>query len=345
MKKRLKFLFRTAVAFVTVGAVITVIGLLMGGAGELSKEVTELVHVIRISVSQTVERIPMLDRVANINGFTFEVDVDKEEVSVKINEEYETIRGDYTNLKLAEASEVENLDISIMYGKCSILPSANGYYGIESSDAEKFQCFVEDKTLYLNGFAKDFGSVVQDAEIILYVPEDAYYEKVLLFCSGKEMNVEVPLSGEEMNVSSICGDNEFCEELCFETILLTVGIGNFSVNGITTEKLKLEVSTATVDVDKMQAENLEVNLGMGSLFVDGFTTGDVFLNCGMGNLEMILEDEQEAYNYDISGSAESVQIGTDILAGMVMERWIDNGADKKITISCSMGSVKIEFEQ
>lgn len=344
MKKRLRFLFRTAVAFVTAGAVITVLGLLLGGAGELSKEVTELVHVIRISVSQTVERIPMLERVANINGFTFEVDVDREEtVSVKINEEYETIQGDYSDLKLAEASEVESLDISIMHGKFSILPSANGYYGIESIGAEKFQCFVEDKTLYLNGFAKDLGTVAEDAEIILYVPEEAYYEKVLLFCSGREMNVEAGLSGKELNLSSICGDNVFQEVLCFEHALLAVGIGNLSVTGITTEQLKLEVSTAAVDIDKMQTESLEVNLGMGNLTVDGFTAGDVFLNCGMGNLEMVLEDEQGAYNYDISGSAESVQIGADTLAGMVMERWIDNGADKKITVSCSMGSVKIEF--
>ena len=345
MKKRLKFLFRAAVTFITVGALITVIGLLLGGAGELSKEVTELVHVIRLSVSRTVERIPMLERVANINGFSFELAVDKDEVSLKINEGYETIDGDYIDLKLAEVSEVENLDISILYGKCSILPSANGFYGIESIGAEKFQCFVEDKTLYLNGFAKDLGSAEPDAEIILYVPEDVYYTKVFLFCSGKETDVEIPLSGDEINVSAICGDNKFQDELCFETALLTVGIGNLSVEGITAEQLKMEVSTATVDVDKMQVENLEANLGMGSLSVEGITTGDVLLNCGMGNLAMVLEDKQEAYNYDISGSAESVQIGTDVLAGMVMERWIDNGADKKITISCSMGSIKIEFEQ
>lgn len=342
MKKRLKSLFKLSVALITLGSIITIVGLLMGGAGELSKEVTELVHLIRISVSKTVERIPMLESFANINGFTFEVN--KDEFSVVLNEEYETITGDYTDLKLAEAEAVENLDISIMSGKCNILPSENGYYGVESSGEEEYQCYVDASTLYLSVFPRDFGKAEEESEITLYIPEDVYYEKVLLFCSGEEMEVDAELSGEELKLSSICGNNVFRENMIFDETVVTVGIGSLSVAGIKGETLKAEVSTADVTISGMDVETLEVNLGMGNLTIAGTSTGDMILHCGMGHLEMLLADAQDAYNYDISGSAESVQIGKDTLAGMVMERWIDHGSDKKITMSCSMGSIKIEFE-
>lgn len=345
MKRRLKSLFKISVACVTFGAMITIIGLLLGGAGELSKEVTELVHVIRIGVSKTVERIPMLESITNFNDFTLVVDVNQDGVSIEVNEEYETITGDYSDMNLAAASDVENLDISIMNGKCSILPSSNGCYGIESSDAEEFQCYVIDETLYLSAFPKDFGKAAEDAEIILYVPEDIYYQKVFLFCSGEKMSIEAELMGAELNISSICGENVFKDGTEFQDISVSVGIGNLQLQDIVAETLRLEVSTAEVEVKELVVDTMEVNLGMGTLSIQGKTSGDVTLNCGMGHLEMILSDAQDAYNYDISGSAESVQIGTDTLAGMVMERWIDNGSDRKITMSCSMGSVKIEFEQ
>lgn len=345
MKKRLKSLFKISVALVTFGAIITTVGLLLGGAGELSKEVADLVHVFRVGVSETVERIPMLERITNMNDFTLVVDVNQDGVSVEVNEAYETITGDYSDMNLATASEVENLNISIMNGACSILPSTNGNYGIESHGAEEFQCYVADGTLYLSAFPKDFGKANEDTEIILYVPEGMNYGKVLLFGSGEQMSVEVMLTGEELNISSICGENVFTTETEFENITVSAGIGSFVAEEIDAESLKLEISTAAVDVKEFTVDNLEVNLGMGSLSMQGETNGDVVLNCGMGHLEMYLLDEQDAYNYDISGSAESVQIGTDTLAGMVMERWIDNGSDKKITMSCSMGSVKIDFEE
>ena len=84
MRRKIKSLFKIAITFVTVGAIMVIVGLLMGGAGELSKEVTELVHLMRVGVSESVERIPLLERITNINGFTVDID----DFSVKINEEY-----------------------------------------------------------------------------------------------------------------------------------------------------------------------------------------------------------------------------------------------------------------
>lgn len=344
MKRKLKSLFRIAVGFVTIGAVMVIVGLLLGGAGELSKEVTELVHIMRVGISETVERIPLLERITNFNGFTVVVDWDKDDVSVDINEAFETIQGDYCNLELADADEVTNLDISILNGVFRILPSANGCFGVESSGAEKYQCYVSEETLYLNALPKDFGKS-EDAEIILYVPVEKEYEKIFLFCSGERVTIEVALNGKEIKFSSICGENVVQQMLEFEDTVITVGVGTLAVNALVSEHLKLEVGTAEAVIEEMSVNDVEVNLGVGSLSMKGSTDGDIVLNCGMGSLELVLAGPQEAYNYDISGSAESVQIGTDTLAGMVMERWIDHGANKKITMSCAMGSVKVEFEE
>lgn len=344
MKRCLKSLFRIAVSFITLGSVMIIIGLLLGGAGELSREVTELVHVMRVGVSETVERIPLLERITNVNGFTLVVDIDKEDVSVAVNKDFETITGDYSDLKLADATEVTNLNISILNGKCTILPSSNGYFGVESRGAEEYQCYVSEGTLYLSALPKDLDNS-EAAEIILYVPKQHEYGRIFLFCSAEQVAVEVPLKGEELSISSICGMNTFGGELDFEDVIATAGIGSFYIDSLVTDSLKLEVSTAEAVIEELDAGSVDINLGMGTISLQGITAGDIIVNCGMGHLEMVLCCEQEAYNYDISGSAESVQIGTDVLAGMVMERWIDNGSDKQINMSCAMGSVKIEFEQ
>ena len=340
MRRKIKSLFKIAITCVTVGAIMVIAGLLMGGAGELSKEVTELVHLVRVGVSESVERIPLLERITNINGFTVDID----EFSVKINEEYETIVGDYTNLSLADASEVTNMDISVFNGTCRIVPSGNDCFGVQSVGAEEFQCYVADGTLYLSVVPQDLGNK-EESEITLYVPDGHVYQKVFLFCSAEQVEILTSLQGGELNMSSICGSNVVNGEIAFDNTTITAGIGELAVETLVADELKLEISTAEAVVGDMEAGNVEVNLGMGSLEITGITTGDIILNCGMGHLDMALTCAQEDYNYDISGSAESVQIGTDTLAGMVMERWIDNGAERKITMSCSMGSVAIEFDE
>lgn len=340
MRRKIKSLFKIAITCVTVGAIMVIAGLLMGGAGELSKEVTELVHLVRVGVSESVERIPLLERITNINGFTVDID----EFSVKINEEYETIVGDYTNLSLADASEVTNMDISVFNGTCRIVPSGNDCFGVQSVGAEEFQCYVADGTLYLSVVPQDLGNK-EESEITLYVPDGHVYQKVFLFCSAEQVEISTSLQGGELNMSSICGSNVVNGEIAFDNTTITAGIGELAVETLVADELKLEISTAEAVVGDMEAGNVEVNLGMGNLEIKGITTGDIILNCGMGHLDMALTCAQEDYNYDISGSAESVQIGTDTLAGMVMERWIDNGAERKITMSCSMGSVAIEFDE
>lgn len=340
MRRKIKSLFKIAITFVTVGVIMVIAGLLMGGAGELSKEVTELVHLVRVGVSESVERIPLLERITNINGFTVDID----EFSVKINEEYETIVGDYTNLSLADASEVTNMDISVFNGTCRIVPSGNDCFGVQSVGAEEFQCYVADGTLYLSVVPQDLGNE-EESEITLYVPDGHVYQKLFLFCSAEQVEISTSLQGGELNMSSICGSNVVNGEIAFDNTTITAGIGKLSVESLVADELKLEVSTATAVIGNVDAGTMEVNLGMGTLEITGITTGDIVLNCGMGHLDMALDCAQEDYNYDISGSAESLQIGTDTLAGMVMERWIDNGAERKITMSCSMGSVAIEFDE
>lgn len=342
MKRKLKSLFGIAVAFVTAGFIMMIAGLAMGGIGELSREVRELVHVIRVGISETVERIPLLERVTNFNGFT--IVLNKDDVSVSVNQDYETIQGDYSDLKLATSDEVGAMDISILNGVFRMEPSNNGYFGVESTGAEKYQCYVSEGTLYLSALPQS-GEQGNEAEIILYVPEDCEFNKVFLFCSGEQVCLDMPLQGECLDISSVLGDNECNGALDFSEITVTAGTGTFVAGELVAEDLKLEVGTSSVKIGGMESGNVEVNLGMGDITLQGRTTGNVVINCGIGHFEMLLNDSQKAYNYDISGSAESVQIGSDTLAGMMMERWIDNGADKEITMSCGMGSVKIEFTE
>lgn len=343
MRRHLKSLLKISVILVITGTLMMLFGFLFGGIGELSREVSELAGVVRAGVVQTVERIPMLESIANINGFTLVVD--KEQVSVTVNEQYETLTGDYMNLTLAQSDEVSNLDISVMNGVFYILPSEDDRYGVESKGDVEFQCYVENETLYLSVFPASAYGTKEDAEIILYVPAEEEYDQILLFCSGSSAEIKVPLHGSEMQLSTIRGENKFYNEMMFELFNLNAGMGTVWAEHIVATDMNVDVSNADVTFHNVSAETLSAGVGMGALDICGETTGDISISCGMGNVQMELTGEKDAYNYDISGSAESVQIGTDVLAGMVMERWIDNGSDKKIIMSCSMGNVKIEFNE
>ena len=345
MKKRLRFLFAVSVFCVMLGTIMTVVGLIFGGAGELSKEVKELVHVARTGISETVQRIPMLESITNINGFTLVVDIDENNFSLDMNEEYETISGNYTNYELADVTAVKNLDISFFDSTIRILPSDNGKYGVESANAGEYQCYAENDTLYLSVFPGKIGENKTDDVITLYIPEEAELQQVLLFCSGSALEADIPLRGEELQVSSVCGNNFFEQPVTFETVVATVGVGELSFHEVNSTEFRSEISTGVARAEHIQTENAEVSVGLGTFQASGTINGDMLLNCGMGSMELVLAANQDDYNYDISGSAESVQIGTDTLAGMVMERWIDNGSENNITLSCSMGSVKIIFSQ
>lgn len=343
MKKQLKAIFKISVSFVAFGMVIMLAGLLLGGAKELGTETVEAFYVFKGGVAEVIESIPALERVFNINGFTLVVD--KDNVTFEVNEEYETMSGDCFNCEIAEASQVENLYVIVFNGKCRLLPSDNGYFGVESRDAANFQCYEADGTLYLCIFPKSNLFSGKNSEVTLFVPEGVEYDKIYMLCSGEQMEVACALKGKDFDLDSVCGENSFAGNLSFENTSISAGIGKLEMNGLSSKSMNLEVNTAEVTIRGMEVVTMAANLSMGSITINGTTKSDAVLVCGMGSLDMTLAGGQTEYNYDISGSAESLQIGTDTLAGMVLERWIDNGADKKIVVTCSMGSVKIGFQQ
>lgn len=61
-----------------------------------------------------------------------------------------------------------------------------------------------------------------------------------------------------------------------------------------------------------------------------------------GSVKLILK---EAYDYDISCAGGSVRVGEYQTDGIVEKAELQNNAAKHMDIACSVGSVKISFEE
>lgn len=135
-------------------------------------------------------------------------------------------------------------------------------------------------------------------------------------------------------------------DMQWESVELNVGAGVADIESIHTKKLFVNVGAGEIDLENaVVTEEFTASVGMGQLTYDGDADCNVDLSCGMGQIELELEGRAryEDYNYDIDCAAGNVQVGRLQLAGLGMERRIDNHSSKNIRIDCGMGEVEISF--
>lgn len=243
------------------------------------------------------------------------------------DKDYEIRKGDVEKQRLD--GTVENLKIRV--GGCAfqVEDSGDDSFYVKTKNTKKFQAYIKDGTLHVISTA---GSVkkwseLSNVSVTLYVPAGYSYRKADL----------------EMGAGSLAYPG-----LQADNASVSVGAGKIELQDARVEKLEVEVGAGQAEVKNMQVTELNVEVGMGEFVGSGAIDGDVDMECSMGNLELRVKGRQEDFNYEIEGAMGSISLkgasGSQDFSGLSSERSIDNGAGKKMEVSCSMGNITIDFQ-
>lgn len=306
MKKGTKFLLLGGFLLTLLGIMIVWAGVVIGGPGNIARMIDNGDFAVNINGSKLY--IFGKDYNWKYNGDT-DLAITSDEVE-----------------QVAEAGSIRNIKASI----------GGGVIRIEESDKYdsftlKYKCQgvpctweVKDGELIIDNTAgmADKSWRNNGDKIILYVPKGTQLE-----------NLEIELGGGEMNLNSIKA----------EETAISVGAGELVMNGLISLDLNVEIGAGEIKVENSRTDNLSIDMAMGNVEYEGELNKSAEINCSMGNVELDLAGRRDDFNYSIDCSAGNVEIEKSEYAGLGFTKYIDNQAEKEITVECAMGNVEIDF--
>lgn len=255
-----------------------------------------------------------------------------------ISEGYESFKGyqieDSTTFNKnypVESGDVEHVieltadSLNVEVGACAmeILPAEDGICRISTQNVGKFQVYQRGEELYIKGTRKAKEDASQ-CRIYLYLPEGCYW---------READIE-------LGAGSI-----YAEGLNAGKLELEVGAGKIDIDGVNADSLEISVGAGEVALNQMNVRKLELEVSMGNISADGTVLGNIEAECSMGNIELYLSGSQEAFNYQLECMAGNILLdGQDYGKGITQAQKINNGADKRMELECSMGNITVDFE-
>lgn len=271
-------------------------------------------------VTEQIESVEDLELWQGVEITDFGYDVSEKSM---FEHGYKLYKGNVS--KYCPGEQIVNLDVNV--GGCvfETKASADDKFYIEVKNANKFQGYVEDETLYIKAAdgAKSWNKT-KSCRITLYVPGN--------FSFG---SVEVAMGA---------GTLAFSELKALEDISLEVGAGQIVVERIQGLDLELEIGAGEIRLRDMEAGELAAEIGLGSFKAEGSVSGNVDISCSMGNVDLNLSDSEESFDYLIQCAMGNIDLGGGSYSGLAKEKKIQNGAARTMEIECSMGNVKVTFD-
>lgn len=243
--------------------------------------------------------------------------------NIGFNSHYNILKGSVEKFSLG--NDISELDFEI--GACSFTtePSPDDNFYLEAEYAGKLQSYVEDGTLYIRSTAtvKKWNEL-NGCRVVLYVPEGGYFD---------DADIEVG-----------AGRLEF-DGLQAREVKLSVGAGQISLDDLLTDSLEASVGLGQIALDNAFMGALDAEIGMGEFVADGILNGNADVECSMGNVSLTLEGSLRDFNYELSKALGNVTLGSSSSSGFASEKYLDNDADKTISVDCAVGNVTIQFSK
>lgn len=235
---------------------------------------------------------------------------------------YDILKGDVERYSLE--GDVRELNLEV--GGCVLFleeSDDSGFY-VEATNTGKFQCYVKGGTLYVKSTrsAKHWDDI-KKCEITLYIPKDYSFD-----------SVEISFGAGLLESGSLVTEKAEVE----------VGAGQITLDSLRASKCSIEVGAGNIEISDMNVNKLEAEVGVGQLTAEGSILEKADIECAMGNVELVLNGSEEDFDYNLQAAMGNINIGGASYSGVGYEKELDNHADKKMAIECSMGNVGIYFE-
>ena len=219
-----------------------------------------------------------------------------------------TVNGSKVSGQLYESSvkavDINSLDITVGIGDFRIIPWENDYFQIEIDGIGKCKYYSQGATLYVEGFDLNGRNVVNiNNRLRLYVPEDVSYDR----------------------------------------IRINVGVGALEIRDLATQELNTDVGVGSLTMTDMMVNRLNLTNSVGETTFKGEVNGDISVECSIGSVSLRLNGEYEDFDYAINCALGNISIGRYSYSALVNESRVNNNADKKMRLECSIGNIDVSF--
>ena len=226
--------------------------------------------------------------------------------------------------KYCVGENVQKLDIQA--GGCEFRTKASGddAFYIEATNVGKLQTYMEEDTLIIRttSGSQKWNDMKGD-EIIFYIPENFHYSDICM-----------ELGAGKMDMGGLDADH----------IVLKAGAGQIDAVQLTAQVLEVNVGMGQIDMTDITVQNLYAEVGAGGMTAKGTVKGDAGVKCSVGSLALQLQGSETDFNYHLIGTMGNISLGGQDYSGVGMQRDIDNGAEKSLTVECAMGNIAIRFD-
>lgn len=129
------------------------------------------------------------------------------------------------------------------------------------------------------------------------------------------------------------------------SIELAAGTVNLE-NDFYAKKFEAEVSAGELlGTHTVTSEDVEITVGTGNVELGSMKVQKLEADCGVGNIDLVVNDKESNYNYEISCGAGAIDIGNSSYSGLGAEKDISNpGASGKMELTCGVGNISVTFE-
>lgn len=235
----------------------------------------------------------------------------------------EVLDGDF-DYNVAYSGELRALEIKIGVHGLKIEEGTGKDIRIEGKNCDKIQCYVKEGTLYVKDVGKNKKFMrINDRELVLTVPEGICWE---------EADIDADLG------YVIIGT------LDTRTAQLDAEMGSIEIERLTADKTDIEAEKGNIQIGFAQIGKLDVSADMGNVEIIGSVEGNVKAQANMGSIELILDQEEDDFNYEFTAEMGSVVLNGVEYSGVSRKKKIENGAEWKMELDSSMGSIDICFE-
>ncbi len=196
---------------------------------------------------------------------------------------------------------------------------------ITISGLGKSSYYVKNGTLYIEGFLKTYGKTgwADDNEITVELPR------------GMELDqAEIEIGAGTLKIDDLLARSADIEIGAGEVVIEKADIRDY---------FTVEIGAGRLETRNMKAENVELSLNLGECLYQGEVGNNLDAQCNMGSMELLIEGEEEDYNYEIECAAGTIDMNGYSFDAVAAERNIDNGASGTFDISCNMGEIRIAF--
>lgn len=189
------------------------------------------------------------------------------------------------------------------------------------------------------------GEVKGDTLHVEYEPKNVAYSGD----NHAEIVIAIPAGMDFDDISIDIGAANVVYELAdvsCNTLRMDVGAANVTADEFHVKELfDVSVGAGNLVIEDGSYKNIKLSCGMGSLNMQGAVSGNVIASCGMGDMDIRLEGNPKAYDYNLSCGMGDMTVNGVKYSGIAGDHQIKNdGAAGTVDVDCGMGNVDFAIE-